>query len=340
MTSFSPIFPETAVGIGTFPFASPFSTATSAVSADVLREYLVNGGKCIDTAPTYDFGRVESLVGSVVSRFPRESVFINTSCGWVRKGDDFVLSGARDDVLRSLDGSLERLQVDYIDSYISHRPDPVTPFSDTMQGLLEAKASGRVRHIGVSNVTLEQLESYCQNGPVEIVQNRLSLINRSFSDEFLKLCRGSNVAIAVYQVIERGLLTDRDDASIIRGAGDLRSRKPEFSAGPRTVIRQWVRDSLRPIAHHAGTSTPALAIQWAACQPGVALVQCGASNVAQARTLQDARELVLDEATLREIEDAYAELTDRVQDAGYGSVRHMMGLGEAEPLAGASPSGR
>src|SRR6266852_885911 len=124
MTSFNPSLPGYLLGLGTFPFASPFGEVRADVAADILSGFLSRGGKYIDTAPTYAFGETESLLGRLLSVVPRDDFIINTSCGWVRRGDGYELSGAATDVRKDLEESLHRLQLDYVDVYISHMPDP------------------------------------------------------------------------------------------------------------------------------------------------------------------------------------------------------------------------
>jgi methylglyoxal reductase len=191
---------------------------------------------------------------------------------------------------------------------------------------MQVKEQGLIKRIGVSNVSLNQLKEYCQHGHIDIVQNRFSLINRSFNEEFLDFCRQRRIAIVAYQVIERGLLTDRADNSVVPGPSDLRAKKPEFSTKPREIIRVWVRDFLRPIAQGLGIGTESLAITWALQAPGIAVALCGASKVEQLTAFDSALGTSLNDVTLGEIDAAYERLTRDVREAGYPSVRAMMGL--------------
>jgi aryl-alcohol dehydrogenase-like predicted oxidoreductase len=283
---------------------------------------------------------VEQQLGEILRVRPRTSFFINSSCGYVRKDDAYEISGKATDVREDLEGSLERLGLQYIDSYISHIPDLNTPFSETVQALEAAKQQGLVRHIGVSNVTYEQLVEYRRHGSIEIVQNRFSLINRSISPDFLNFCLSEGIAIVAYQVIERGFLTGKSARELELPPDDLRSRKPEFESTPRQLLHAWVGDRLRPIARALGSSVEAMAIAWALAQPGIAVTQSGATKPQQVKAIAEARTLRLSDSALRDIETAYEDLQERAKSAGYASVRALLGLEGRDPLSGLSASGR
>jgi D-threo-aldose 1-dehydrogenase len=105
------------VGIGTFPFASPFTPVSHADKIAILDEYFRRGGKYIDTAPTYGLGAVENFLGDALTGRPRDSFAISTSCGYVIDPvtSAVTVSGRRDDIIADLEASLRRLKVDFID---------------------------------------------------------------------------------------------------------------------------------------------------------------------------------------------------------------------------------
>lgn len=327
------------IGLGTFPFAGPFTLVDDEQALQIVQAYLDQGGSYLDTAPTYAFGRVESLLGDALRGRARETFFVNTSCGYVREGDGFRVSGKEQDVRADFFESLERLGLEYIDSYISHIPDLDTPFEETVGALELLKAEGLVRHIGVSNVTFDQLKLYCQYGDIELVQNRFSLINRSLDATFIDYCMERGIGIVAYQVIERGILSDVDHRISDLRSGDLRSTKPEFADEVNALLRPWVKEMLQPIASTAGMSTACLAMAWAASQPGIAVVQAGATSSEQLSVIADARRAEINSSVARDVDDAYAELVARVRTEGASTVREFMGL-ESYNLYGGSASGK
>ncbi|MFI4989800.1 MAG: aldo/keto reductase [Solirubrobacterales bacterium] len=315
------------VGLGTFPFAGPFSELGDDATS-ILGAYLDAGGTYIDTAPTYDYGEVESVLGRELAKRPRESFFVNTSCGYILDGEGkaYVVSGRPEDVIADCDASLSRLGLEYIDSYISHIPDPNVPFAETVGAMEELRQAGKVRMLGVSNVTLEQLEEYNASGAISLVQNRFSYLNRSIAADFADYCVSHDVGIVAYQVIERGMLTAKGRGVFVLRDGDLRQVKSEFGDEIREAISAWVSTSVTPIAERHGVPLAALAVWWALQQPFVALAQFGATSVAQIQETMRVCDASLPAETLRELDDAYAVLSSQLASDEKGSVRDFLGL--------------
>lgn len=220
------------VGLGTFPLAGVFSKITKDKAKDVVRTFLKSGGYYIDTAPMYGFGEVEKILGDVLKEFQRDQFYLITKCGYKDvEGKTFqtIPRGAtHDDVIRECDTSLKRLKQDFIDLYFVHSPDPITPFSETMETLYKLQEQGKIREIGVSNVNLKELREYNKNGRVKFIQNRFSLINRSIDRELEKYLLDNKIGLVPYQVIDRGQLT----GSVIEGMklhdGDLRIGRSDW----------------------------------------------------------------------------------------------------------------
>lgn len=325
------------VGLGTFPFASPFHPVTDAEASAVLSHYVRSGRRYVDTAPTYAFGAVETLVGRDLAGVG--DAVISTSCGYVRDGDAFRVSGRPEDVRRDLNESLGRLGRSTISMYMSHIPDPETPLAETARALAELRDMGLVERIGVSNVTVAQLEEYLKGAQVDYVQNRLSLINRTLDPELVSICSDQGIGIVAYQVIERGLLADDLDPTAEPQADDLRARKPEWRSEVRAVLADWVAQSLRPVGGRHGLSTGGVAVAWALSQPAVEIAQVGASNPDRLQPLLDAESKRGDDDLIADTEHAYEELENIVRERGFRSVRQFTGLEEYSVYRG-SASGR
>ncbi|MEK7639794.1 MAG: aldo/keto reductase [Patescibacteria group bacterium] len=327
------------IGLGTFPFASPFTPVDGKTAGSILDAYLNGGGRYIDTAPTYGLGKVEEQLGELLTKYPRDRFFINTSCGHAREGDTLRLSGKYKDVIHECDESLRRLKLDYVDLYISHVPDPATPFAETIHALKDLKRVGKAKRIGVSNVSLEQLQEYNASGAVEFAQNRFSLINQDLSAEFQAYCQAHNIGVVAYQVLDRGLLTEGVLKKIEMRSDDLRRRKPEFRENVVHEIRQWVGASLRPIAESAGVSITTLVIWWALQQPAIALCQCGATSLEQVRHILAASNFTGSLELKTTIDNAYATLESKIRNEHKSSVREFTGLATYNVYAG-SPTGK
>lgn len=327
------------VGLGTFPFANPFGKIEETVAAEVLHAFLQSGGKYIDVAPTYAFGQVERFLGKELKKYRRDDFFINTSCGYVLRDDKFVVSGKYEDVIADCDASLMRLGVDYIDLYISHIPDVNTPFVETIGALKELKVKGKIKHIGVSNVNLEQLKEYNADGVVEFVQNRFSLLSNSGSEEFRKYLLDNNIGLVAYQVIDRGLLTNKMLSSLVLSESDLRSKKPEFKPEIVQELSRWIIESIYPIAQKYDISIATLAIKWAHNHDFVAMCQCGATNPKYIKDFTDVNAINTPSDFYTEVDAAYHKLSEYLQSVYGQTVRQFMGL-ESYNLYSGSASGK
>jgi aryl-alcohol dehydrogenase-like predicted oxidoreductase len=327
------------VGLGTFPFAGPFSPVASDTMLAILRKYVASGGSYIDTAPTYSHGAVERLLGSELLASNRDKIVLATSCGYVRTPEGkYRVSGKYADVMRDCEESLARLGTDYIDVYYSHIPDMDTPFDETIDAMRALKERGAIRSIGVSNVTLEQLRQYNAHGDISFVQNRFSPINRALPAELINYCAANDISVVAYQVLERGILTDRGARGLQLRSGDLRESKPEFSPNALPRLSAWVDTYLKPLAAGEGIPIASLVIWWALQLPGVALCQCGATSPRQLEEVLGARTLSPRVGILEALESAYAVLERQIRESAGQTVRAFMGL-EAYDIYKGSASG-
>jgi aryl-alcohol dehydrogenase-like predicted oxidoreductase len=160
---------------------------------DVLRHAVADGVNFIDTADSYGPGTSEELIAATLAPYPKD-VVIATKGGLVRPGPDNWQRNAHPDHLRSaLEGSLRRLGVDRIDLYQLHAPDPSVPYAESLGALAELQAAGKIRHIGVSNVSVAQLAQARSVVPVVSVQNRYNYEDRS-SEAVLDACERDGIA--------------------------------------------------------------------------------------------------------------------------------------------------
>lgn len=327
------------IGLGTFPFANPFSPVSRETAVEVLDAFFGAGGIYVDVSPTYSFGEVEQLLGDYLRSNEGMKSVVNTSCGYVREGENFRVSGAPDDVRQDFRESLDRLGLDRIDMYMSHIPDPDTPLADTAKALGQLKSDGSVGTVGVSNVSLDQLVEYNQHVEIDFIQNRFSLLNQAIPAEMTEYCISEGISIIGYQVVERGLLTNANIRGLSFGGSDLRSRKPEFETDVIREVSHWVKTRLTPIAEQHETSVESLAVAWALSRPGVEIVQCGATKPEQIKAIFSARKLAEDSIVISTIDRAREEFSSDIADRFDATVREFMGL-ETYDVYGGSASGK
>lgn len=197
----------------------------------VLRRALQLGVNLIDTADSYGPEVSERLIAEALYPYPDDLV-IATKGGLTRPGPGRWLPDGRPQHLRqACEGSLRRLRVDQIDVYQFHRPDPKVPFEESVGALVELKGEGKIRHIGLSNVDVDQLERAQRLTRIVSVQNRYSLLDRS-SEPVLQDCEAQELAFIPWNPIEVGALNGR--------GGRLQEVAGRVRATPTQVALAWL----------------------------------------------------------------------------------------------------
>jgi len=278
-------------------------------SIRAIHAFLDAGGNLIDTAPIYGFGRSEEIVGKAIAD-RRDRVVLATKCGmrwdlsdeqlqraslkfsttkemYDRPGeksdksfDIFIYNGAvgiREEVERSL----KRLKTDVIDLYQTHWQEDSTPIEERMNTLEALKKEGKIRAIGVSNASPEQIDAYQQFGQVDADQEQYSMLDRRQETTNLPKCADENIAFLAYSPMAQGLLTGKIDPDREYPEGDQRRYKERFKpANVRKV--QAMLESMQPIARRHNLSFTQVTMAWTLAQRGCSHVLCGARNPEQA----------------------------------------------------------
>jgi aryl-alcohol dehydrogenase-like predicted oxidoreductase len=264
------------VGLGCNNFGGRIDFEATRAVVDAALEA---GVTFFDTAAVYgNGGDSERFLGEIIEGH-RETVVLATKFGWGQDGGD----GSSQTVRRSLDESLERLRTDYVDLYYLHKPDPTTPIAETLGALDELVRAGRVRAIGCSNFSAEQLseaDSVAREAgltPFTVLQNHYSVIRRGDDEDVLPLCRELGVSYIPYFPLASGLLTGKYE----RG-----EPAPEGTrlAGREIEDEQFERvEACTAFAEERGHSLHELAICALASTPGVGSIIAGATKPDQVR---------------------------------------------------------
>jgi aryl-alcohol dehydrogenase-like predicted oxidoreductase len=206
-----------------------------------------------------------------------------------------------------IEQSLKRLQTDVIDLYHTHWPDVTTPIEDTMATLLDLKQEGKIRAIGVSNVTVEQMDAYRKVGLIDVDQEKYSMLDRGMDSEQLPYCQRNNIAVLAYSPLAQGLLTGKCGVDRILPEDDWRSKDPRFSEKSRGIIMAFLEE-IRPVAaaHHATLGQ--LTIAWTLAQPGLTHALVGARNPQQVLENVQAADIILTDEELAAIAEALSRL--------------------------------
>ena len=257
-------------------------------SVAAIRHAVARGINWIDTAAIYGLGHSEEVVGEALRAIPpSERPYIFTKCGLI--GDPKTPNagpkqvGAPASIRREVEGSLKRLGVERIDLYQMHWPaEDGTPLETYWQALLDLKAEGKVRAVGLSNHTVVQLEAAEAIGHVDTLQPPFSAIKRAAGDGEIAWCAAHETGVIVYSPMQAGLLTGaftRERAARLP-KNDWRSRNAEFS-GERLTRNLAVAALFGEIGTRHGVSAATVAVAWTLAWPGVTGAIVGARSPEQ-----------------------------------------------------------
>ncbi|HTY07061.1 MAG TPA: L-glyceraldehyde 3-phosphate reductase [Gemmatimonadales bacterium] len=233
-------------------------------------------------------GSAEETFGRVVREdlaLYRDEMIISTKAGYRMWPGPYGEWGSRKYLLASLDRSLERMGLDYVDIFYHHRPDPDTPLEETMGALAQAVRSGRALYAGISSYTPEQTRRAAlllreMGTPCLIHQPKYSLFVRGIENGLLEAVTEEGIGCIPFSPLAQGLLTDRYLSGI---PADSRAAKPHgfLKAGDVTETRVGQARRLNEIARARGQTLAQLALAWVLRQPAVTSALIGASRVAQ-----------------------------------------------------------
>ena len=270
---------------------------------DFVREALKNGVTFIDTADIYGPGRSEELVGEVLKEFNREDYVIATKGAQKWSSDGSIKTNNRPEYLRdALENSLQRLQLDYVDLYYLHFPDGETPFAESIGELARLKEEGKIRSIGISNVSLEQLKEANANGDISVLQSPYNMFDRSAEAELLPYCIENNISFIPYGPLAFGLLGGGFTKDSKLDEQDWRNSIPLFQGDQFQQALTKV-DKLKEFALKKDTTLPNLALAWLLAQEGVDAVIPGGKRKERIRENTQASDIVLSNEELAIIND-------------------------------------
>ncbi len=265
-------------------------------SRAILRYAFDHGVTHIDLANNYGPapGSAEECFGHVMDddfRPYRDELFISTKAGYGMWEGPYGDWGSRKYLISSLDQSLKRMHLDYVDLFYSHRYDPNTPLEETLQALVDIVRAGKALYVGISNWPLEPLRfgiEYLKqhDTPLLIYQGKLNMLDRAPIDEgILQLCHESGVGFIAFSPLAQGMLTDRylngipQDSRMAKG---VFLREEMLTPELLQQLRQWNEE-----AQKKGESLAEMALAWILKQQGVISVLVGASSTEQlARNLR------------------------------------------------------
>jgi aryl-alcohol dehydrogenase-like predicted oxidoreductase len=296
----------TRVGFGAWAAGGSWGAQDDGESLAAMRRAVELGVNWIDTAPVYNRGHSEELVGRLLAELPeadRPYVFTKTQPGY--DGDEPILTGDAASLRRGVEDSLRRLGVERLDLLQMHWPaDDETPVGEYWSTMLALRDEGKVAHIGLSNHDIAQLDEAEAITHVETLQPPLSAIRRESAGDVVPWCYEHGTGVIVYSPMQAGLLTGTFSAQRLATLPEQDWRRTDEDFTEHLETNLALVEALRPIAVRRGVGVGSVAVAWTLAWSGVTAAIVGARSAAQVDGWIDAAELVLDAADLDEITDA------------------------------------
>ena len=300
-----------ALGFGCWEMGGTYGDVSQSEVAAAVNRAIDLGINCFDTAPAYGRGESESLLGRALGA-RRKDVVVVTKCGVGysnrQKGRDSRMVS----IFVSVEQSLQNLGTDYLDVLLIHWPDDNTPFDETMHALDSLVHQGKVRAVGVSNFTLDQIKECESVRGVDVVQYGLNMFDRRMEQEIFPYCQAQGTGVMVYGPLAFGLLSGAFNADTTFGKNDWRSTggRPGWNVGvfaeEHFQRNLQVVEELKPIAEVRGKQMLHLALRWVLSNPAVSVALVGTRTVQEVEDNVAGLEWALSSSDMAQIDAVFA----------------------------------
>ena len=303
------------IGLGTWAIGGWMWGGTEKKAAlRTIQAALDLGITLVDTAPVYGFGRSEEIVGEAIAEHgSRDRVVIATKVGieWDETHERLRRNSSPERIQKELEDSLRRLRTDHIDLYQVHWPDPKVPFEETARALEALREAGKIRAIGVSNYSPEQMKGFGAGAELASAQPPYNLFERGVEQDVLPWCASHDVAVLAYGPLCRGLLSGHMSRGREFPGDDLRNDDPKFR-GERFDRYLAAVARLDELARRRfGKRVLHLALRWVLDQPAVTVALWGARHPDQLEAIGEVDGWSVDADAKAEID---ALLADAIPD--------------------------
>ncbi|GAB2570511.1 aldo/keto reductase [Gracilibacillus alcaliphilus] len=273
---------------------------------DMVRDAINHGVDFLDTAFIYGPRYSEELVGKVVKEIgKRHDVVIATKAAHNFVDGEMRMDNSPAFLKQSVDEALRRLQTDYIDLFYIHFPDEDTPKDEAVGALKELKDAGKIRAIGVSNFSPEQLKEANKDGYVDVLQGLYNLMQREAEQEFFDYTKTKQISFVPFFPLASGLLAGKYKEDTTFPEGDLRNNQAHFQG---EAFRENLAkvEKLREIASQKQVEVPHLVLAWYLANDAIDVIIPGAKNGSQVQSNLQTLDVTISEAEYRAISDIFA----------------------------------
>ena len=300
------------LGFGCWEIAGDYGDIAESQISPAVNRAIDLGINCFDTAPAYGSGNSERMLGRALGP-RRKDVVVVTKCGVDYadrpKGRDSRMVS----ILASVDQSLQNLQTDYVDVLLVHWPDVNTHFEETMHALDSVVQQGKVRAVGVSNFTLDQIKECETTRGIDVVQYGLNMFDRRMEQEIFPYCQQQSLGVMVYGPMAFGLLAGTFNTDTKFGANDWRAAggRPGWNIGvfAEEYFQRNVRvvEDLKPIAAQRDKQMPQLALRWVLSNPAVSVALVGTRNIQEVENNLGVLDWALSGEDMRQVDEVFAK---------------------------------
>jgi len=252
-----------AIGAGTWGMGGRgWGASDKAGSISALHAMLDLGVNHIDTAPAYGRGLAEEIIGEAIDGI-RGELIVTTKCGMnIDKPGMAVKTATWDEVIKGCEGSLTRMKLDYIDILLLHWPDVNTPLQETMEAMSHLKKQGKIRFVGVSNLSADQMEEASKYADVAVTQLPYSMVDRSAETD-INWAHRNGIATMTYGSLGAGILAGGIRKYTEFGEGDVRGGFYSFFREPMFSKIMALLESMDTVAENRGVPVAQVAVNWA-----------------------------------------------------------------------------
>lgn len=293
------------IGLGAMAIGSQnmYPQIDEQMSRDVFLTALNNEINFIDTAFYYGFGRSEELIGELLKETgKRHDVILATKASHEFVGNDIVLNNSPAFLTKSVDDALLRLQTDYIDLFYIHNPDDDTPKDEAIGALQLLKDAGKIRAIGISKFSHEQVEEANKDGYVDVYQGHYNLLEREAERSLFPQLEKHDISFVPFYPFASGILTGKfNEQTTFK---DHRKRKDHLKGD--ALIRNIQKvEQLRPIAEEKGADIAQIVLAWYVTRPLIDAVIPGATKPEQVLSNVKANDIVLTDEEIQYIDTVF-----------------------------------